>query len=192
MSVIAIMRAEEHNNRISEMRAIYKSTKVRKSARRYYWIAASLLLVICSILLIKSINRPHEKLFNAYYKPYPGEVIERGHSQKLISKVLQDYIKGDYEAVVFELSSRSNLSDSLYFYLANSYLNLGKYSKAKSSFKQIGKGSTYHISSQWYIALIYLHENQLDSCEIVLKKYSDTPSVYQHKMRSLLTDLNQH
>ena len=193
-----------HRKELKEdLRALEASISESKSrAPKFNWrIAASVAIFVGlgSLLFLFNQDPSSEELYNSYFSPYENVVAPIVRDQVNRSKKAQafaDYEQGLYQKAVEGLNGLTP-NDSLdvltlQFYKANALLKLEQFEKAKSLFEQvIHQNQKWKEESHWYLALILLKLNDIESSLSQLKKLQETDSIFKSKeIKHLLDKLN--
>ncbi len=167
--------------------------------------AAVLVLIIAlSFYRIYYIQRP-AALFSQYYQPYEIDfpLHYRSHqstSPPLPSELLQGFQAFDnaqYEESIPLLKQwlvRNPENDIVQFFLGQAYLQTGQTTDAIPLFKKVSQNphSDYQKAAQWYLALIYIKENQRKKAISLLEQLKETHnSFFSPKAGQLLHQLKQ-
>jgi len=158
-------------------------------------IAAFIIVIIGVAYSVWQVSIDNESdLFEKYYSPYPVEHVLRGENETELGLV--EYSNADYEQAVFSLTQlikEQPQNNYLKLYLANSYLNIGKYDMTISLLKSINMQENISEDANWYLALTYLKKGQKDQSIYHLKKVIDIDGKYRAYSSELLSNLlEQH
>lgn len=154
--------------------------------RRPLAIAAGFLLLIAlAFLLQQQMSDPlrsNQELYAAYYQPYQAADTNRGEdTQTLYQQALQQYQAKAYPQTIAKLQEVLAVNPDdipARFYLAHAYLNSTPpaLEEASNYFKEIiddGK-SILVPKAQWYLALVYLKQDQSAAAKAVLQSLSNS------------------
>ncbi|WP_109301763.1 lipopolysaccharide assembly protein LapB [Aquimarina sp. AU474] len=162
-----------------------------------HWKMAATIAVILGIgsILWFNANRTNEnqKLYAAYYEPFPIEDTTRGESTNDLGDALLHYAKGEYDRVITTLEELVHIPDQeqLSLYLGNSYMNTGEEQKAIDIFKNIDNNSKYYENAQWYLALTYLKLGDTKQLKPLLTAIINYNGVYKESATNLQTALKK-
>ncbi|MCB0844854.1 MAG: tetratricopeptide repeat protein, partial [Bacteroidetes bacterium] len=139
----------------------------------YQWaIAAAVVLLIVSTVLLLNRKTPEQlsgkELFAQNIEPYSldGELRGQGNDSTEKAKAIKHYQNKEFDqaAGLFQQLADENPQDmESIFYLANAYLNQKEFDKAQKEFEKIIKDNESLLveDSRWYLALIFLHQEQI-------------------------------
>lgn len=154
-------------------------------ARPRLWAAAAALVLLCATIFYfsqKTSLTPEQELYAEAWKPYPNEITLRvrgdGQSPNLLDQAMLAYEKGEFSAAISMFMRIAEPRDSIEFYRANAYLAQGKIGVAKGTFEQILSVANhpYRLASEWYLALIDVHEGNWKNARTKLGAISDNSS----------------
>ncbi len=173
-----------------------KEIKSRISRKRLGTVCSIVFLgVLCTCFFFR--NFQDERLFLQYYEPYPNVVsfLERGETRvENKTQAFQLYEQGHYDEALelFEESYTPNHTPSdILFYAGISCIETKKLEKAQNylSMALQQTDSTFATQANWYMALIYLKENERKKARQYLIKLTQRPDIYNEKATQLLNDL---
>lgn len=133
-------------------------------------IGVAAVLTIFLLALPKKATKP-EDLFHQYFEPYPNAISGR-EVVGGIDNALNSYVAGDYENAITTFDQLAT-TDTVSFYKSISHLALGEAKPALAGFQQIGSGSLFYESTQWYMALGFLLTGEPDSTRVYLNRISN-------------------
>lgn len=171
-----------------------QSTPVR--AIRPMWrasaIAAGILILFLAGYLLISQQKSPEQLAMGYFEPYPLSNIrgETNDQQAIFDKALAPYQQGDFEkALPFlqQLHQANPSNPQLTLNLASGFMAEGQPKEAIGLLKTISGQSA--DAAEWYLALAYLQDGQLDAAKILLQEISGKPHFRQEQAAELLGKL---
>jgi hypothetical protein len=188
---------QKFKQRLEQQRA-HETGTGESSGRNYYWAAAVLAIAIASTLFL-IVQRPDssEKLYLAYYQPYPISGITRDGSEEKQDPAVTAYGSGDYgrAALLLEVkiaeATTSNAGE-LKLILGNCYLQLGQQNKAAQLFKQVMQGDDPLLSADasWYFALAQIRMSDMANAKVTLQSLMASNSAYRRQAAQLLEDLD--
>ncbi len=155
-----------------------------------------MILIGISYFWLSSSSGP-EKLFTKYYQPYRGSVVAsvvRGDSLLSTEQAaIQAYDNRNYIQAVPLLEKITQQEKSLNwrFYLGIAYLETGDLKKAESSLTVVARdsGSLFYRQAQWYLALVFLKQNNTDQAKEILLVLKKQPGTYAEKANLLLKEI---
>ena len=180
----------------------------QNGVRRMKWYIAAAAIILLGIglgFLFQQNNADTsypKQIAKREFTPYPNYLVEqyRNSSQKdqpqVLVKGMQAYEKEQFEearkALRKAVSNKKGLPLSR-FYLGNVLLAMDKPEKALNQLIRIqGKlGASFQNQNKWYLALAYLHTNQVEQARAYLKKLTKQKHPLQQKARELLKELEE-
>ena len=163
-----LMLAAEVQGMKSKLNRIHGKQTGRKSPTVWYSLAASIVLIIA----VGSwwIVRPtaSERIFSDYASFDPGLPVPMSATDDYdFYDAMVDYKSGDYETAIEKwnaLSARSEVNDTLTYYIASAYFNAEKYKEAIDRYQRVIAldSETYAAKSEWFLGLSYLKLNEID------------------------------
>jgi hypothetical protein len=189
---------QKFKQRLEQQRNAPETGTGKSSRRNYYWAAAVLVIALASAIFIV-VQRPRsaEKLYLAYYQPYPVTGITRDGSDEKLDPAVTAYGAGDYEGAarilevkIAEATTRN--AGELKLILGNCYLQLGQPNKAAPLFKQVMQGDDPVLSADasWYFALAQIRMSDMANAKVTLQGLIASKSAYRRKAAQLLEDLD--
>jgi len=194
-SVQLIEALEEYNRLIigieaeglrNDLKVIHREVVGRKHPLRLYiTVAASLLLIMMSILVLKKKGEP---TFEDYFSHFDQLLTFRGEENELLSKALSDYSQRDYKSayLAFQRLNKEKLNPEASFYagvsaLASNYLN-----EALDYFTIASEGeNNYYQQIRWYSALTYWQLGRIDFCLSLLSDIEEDQFKFKQAQRLL-------
>jgi tetratricopeptide (TPR) repeat protein len=168
--------------------------RLQAPVKKWYYAAAAVTIgvLIVGKILLNSFNESPDKLFEAYFTPYPNtfEPTVRGNSAiSKRSQAFEAYEQGDYEnaAILFSELLATNKEPGMLLLLGNANLILGNVEKAKENFAALNKDfDELDIQSKWYLSLCYLKSGDVERARTMLKELGKTEIAYANKAKELL------
>ena len=165
------------------------------SKRLWLWVTLLAVLTIAAMFTYYfQINEKPapEKLYLAYYEPYPNDIDPITKSASSNRSAYQLYEVGDYESAIASLIP--NLSDKhARWYFAQSMLAKDDLPAARDIMEQFvrSRDEDYTIHSTWYLALINLNEENIEAAKTQLNTLSESNhQVYKRKAVELLAKID--
>ncbi|MFZ6014441.1 MAG: hypothetical protein ACOYXT_29145 [Bacteroidota bacterium] len=150
-------------------------------------IAASIAIVIAFIVW-PSGEPSHEKLFDAYFQPYPSIATSRSASEDITGTVYEQYTTGNYTKAIELLKQVPVKSDTLYFYSGISSLCLKNTRDALEALNSVDENSVFYQQVAWYCGLAYLLAGERENAKRTLASIG--PLEYKYKeAQSILASL---
>ncbi|GAB3420586.1 tetratricopeptide repeat protein [Niabella aquatica] len=172
-------KLDQFHNEINP--ATLKAVSVQKSSWKK-WMAAAAVIVIVILGGSLLFQFPaHEKLFAAYYKPDPGLPVvmgAEGKSHYTLYDGMIDYKEGNYAKAIEKWKSIGDgHTDTLSYYMGLANMSAGNMEQAVKYLDDVlGKeGSVYWQKATWYLALIYIKQDNKEAAATLLKKIEDMP-----------------
>jgi len=167
-----------------------ESGQKRKTiSRRRIWLAAAAVAVIFAFAgLYYYASISSERLFYSQFSPYVVRTYRGSPSQEMIAL----YNAAQYEAYLSRYEGNEPQSLQTEFLAGNAYLSLGKMTEAIAVFQDLItrnegvpiKDRQYHEDAEYYLALAYLKNNQVQEAERLFDKIAASP---QHAYAHLVT-----
>lgn len=162
-----------------------KDTKVKSNRfalnRKVIFFAASALLAICLIYLIRPVQKPDfVALYSDFFQPYPMVLSQRGPEGQSWSKLIEFYEAHQWDLVEQEIVKLSTdvlptpLQD---LYWAISMMEQGKTRDAVNLLKNYQNNPTdqlYQSTIEWYLSLAYVKLEDGSSAKSILKNLRQT------------------
>jgi tetratricopeptide (TPR) repeat protein len=200
-STVSALR-EKHNTKIKDdLKTIYqatKSEKPHKTDKKFYWMAAAILILTLSPALYWYFvpNTSNQELYMAHYEVYPASPNVRGEgSTTTLASAMEYYRNADYKRALdlfMEYHEANTQFDQILLYIGNCYLNLDETNKAIVYFKKGQKSDDAIIkkTSSWYLALCYLNTEQLDKCQDLLNMIIYENELYAKEAKVLINEIH--
>lgn len=164
------------------------------------WIVPTLMTVLFLTFLIfyiiNSNKNTSDKIFLAHYEPFPNlvEPIQRSQDQQLnnIAKIMLAYDSKNYKLALKNINDSSHNIKDLEIYEAICNIETQNIEKAKIILTKLttDRNAKYHDASQWYLALIYLKENDLEKAITSFKNIAmNRNHLYRIKAEEILERL---
>jgi len=164
---------------------------------RFAYVVASIFLVgIVSVLYLGK-DQPNEKLFAEYYQPYPNIASSvRGElTEGKLQDALQQYDARDYKATLnllqeIHVTEPNNVAAN--FYAGVSYLKVEESERAATSLQKVIElgDSKFSEPAEWYLALAFLQQNDLEKTRAALEAIIATDHLYKEQAVKLLERLS--
>ena len=199
------IRAHHFDTMKAELQSLEKaqSLQVRKSVWRNYFAIAASVLVIISLAwwyLLSSAQATPQALFAEHFEPmdniiYPITRDLIPNQDTPIEKyAYQAYEQGKYASAIqlFESIPTTNRTLNQILYTNIAQMATGQYQPAITSLKQLANESDYEFqaNAQWYLALAYLRDEQLEKSKTILIQISQTPNhPYMTEAKELLSKI---
>ncbi len=166
------------------------------SMRRWWAMAAAVMLLAVSGYFLFFYSADPGELFDQYYKPYYNVLdgsVRNGETISSPGLVLYD--EGKYQAAAIALGEEleQNPGDAgLTFYQGLCYLETNEYSAAIDNLRAVSQMETHVLQqpAQWYLGLTYLKANQPNAAATVFQSIRDSTSSYREQAAEILDQLN--
>jgi len=194
--MIAVQSRQELKKKLQGIGADHKVQKTNTPKRfAPLGIAASVILLLGTFFFFnQGVN--NQELFEEHYTSYPNIYTQKGTSDNdktLFEKTMILYDAKQYPLAKqnFEtLNSERELTDGEQFYYGITLLELDDTKTALTQFKNINNtASPLYKDAQWYLALCYVQENNVDQAKLVLTELQEI--VGKKKQEEIKTILNQ-
>lgn len=154
-----------------------------KDRSRKKWLAAASVIGLMIISTVMILSKPeHEKLYGEYYKPDPGlpVVMSEGKSNYTLYDGMIYYKEGNYAKAIEKwntITDKTMYADTLNYYMGVAGMNAGNMELAITYLDKIAKkeNSPYRQKAIWYLALMYIKQNNIPAAEPLLKKIDHIP-----------------
>lgn len=182
---------------VAEKTETTKTAVIRpmKSNRKIWLIAASFLILVVSSILIrnalKSETIDNTALFAANYEPFnTGQRGDNGDLSDIENQALAAYTSKDFKAAIplfAQLSIENPTDENLILQLGSAYLSTYKTSEAIAVFQKIEAASVNYQAAQWFLALAYLQNDEIEMAKKVLIALANAGErMYSTKAKKLL------
>jgi len=168
----------------------------RQNLRFAYVVASVFLVGIVSVLYLGK-DQPNEKLFAEYYQTYPNIASSvRGElTEGKLQDALQQYDAGDFKATLSllqEILVAEPDNAAANFYAGVSYLKIEKADRAVASLQKVLalNDSKFSEPAEWYLALAFLQQNDLEKTRAALEAIAGKDHLYQEQAVKLLERLS--
>lgn len=177
-----------------------KFVKVVQFTRRYWYAAASLLLIALvagSLVLLNPGGYSPEKLFKMYYKSGETIGVSRSGNGNMVEALLL-FGKNDYQAadVLFDkILSNDSKNFAVMYYSGISNIEMKNYPKAIQMFETIiaDKNNLYIENADWYLGLSYLASGNIEKATGIFNTIAETPGHYYAKdAKSILEKISNN
>lgn len=162
---------EENLTKISDK---YFNKKKHKTAslKPWYFAVAISIIVMFGLFFFDYKHYPN---FEDYDHPESAYFTERGVSEAVLKQAENNFNGKRYETAIpiFEMILKENNSDEIKYFYAVSLLQVSKYVKAETIFKELEAGnSIYKEKAKWNLALSKLKQGKYDECKAILQTIS--------------------
>jgi tetratricopeptide (TPR) repeat protein len=177
--------------------------KARRSMRmrRFGWISLAAAACLTAMIYI-GISRPDgsERFTNSIFRDhYDGafqNVVSLAYrsestAMRTHGEAFDAYDRKDYREAAALFSAIPQKSDTVLFYLGQSWLAIKEYDKATSCFRaSLESGQFMADQSRWYLALSLLKSGRAEEAETILRELSANPNFYQEQASDILSRLS--
>ncbi|MCK9398371.1 MAG: hypothetical protein M0Q51_00060 [Bacteroidales bacterium] len=177
-----------------------KFVKVIQFTRKYWYAAASLLLIVLvtgSLILINPGSYSPEKLFKMYYKSGQTIGVSRSGNSNMVEALLY-FSKNDFQAAdgLFDKILINDVKNfAVMYYSGISNIEIKNYSKAIQMFESIIQdGDNLYIeNAEWYLGLSHLVAGNVDHANKIFESIASTPDHYYSKdAKSILEKIKKN
>jgi len=187
----------------SKLQDIENREKARRSLRmrRFGWISLAAAACLTAVIYI-GITRPNgsERFTNAIFRDhYDGafqnvvSLAYRSQSTdvRIYGEAFDAYDQKDYREAAALFSAIPQKSDTILFYLGQSWLALKEYDKATGCFSaSLVSGQFLVDQSRWHLALALLKSDRSEEAETILRELTLYPNYYQVKASQIILKLS--
>ena len=175
-----------------------KKSPNSKGSFKFWSIAASIALIMgLGYIVYNSFSGPdYNELYAANYEAYPNTVYTITRSdgdQSLERDAFAAYEANDHEKAITAFLDLKNKGGSTHtdFYLAQSYLNLGKDQEAIEALKRAVLNDTeFKAEAHWYLSLAYLKSKDKVKAKATLKNLIENFDYNSDRAQTLLKALD--
>jgi len=177
-----------------------KFVKVVQFTRKYWYAAASLLLIALvagSLILINPGGYSPEKLFKMYYKSGETIGVSRSGNGNMVEALLF-FSKNDFQAadgLFNKILANDPKNFAVMYYSGISNIEMENYSKAIQMFESIIQdGDNLYIeNAEWYLGLSHLIAGNADQASKIFESIASTPDHYYAKdAKSILEKIKKN
>lgn len=168
----------ENLTKISDKYFNKKRHKVA-SLKPWYFAAAISVIVMFGLFFFDYRHYPN---FEDYNNPESAYFTERGVSEAILKQAENNFNGKRYETAIpiFEMILKENNSDEIKYFYAVSLLQVSKYVKAETIFKELEAGnSVYKEKAKWNLALSKLKQGKYKECKAILETISQDYEDYE-------------
>ncbi|WP_343705234.1 CDC27 family protein [Flavobacterium sp.] len=179
---------EENLTRISD-KYFNKNKQNVVSLKPWYFAAAASVIIMFGLFFFDYKHYPN---FEDYNHPESAYFTERSVSEAVLKQAENNFNGRRYETAIpiFEMILKENNSDEIKYFYAVSLLQVGKYVKAETIFKELEAGnSVYKEKAKWNLALSKLKQGKYDDCKAILQTISQDYEDYD-EVEQLLEELD--
>lgn len=178
---------EENLTKISDK---YFNKKKQKSTslKPWYFVVVASLIIMFGLFFFDYRHYPN---FEDYNHPESAYFTERGVSEAILKQAENNFNGKRYETAIpiFEMILKQNNSDEIKYFYAVSLLQVSKYIKAETIFKELEAGnSAYKEKARWNLALSKLRQGKYQECKAILQTISQNYEDYDN-VEQLLEEL---
>jgi len=154
-----------------------KTRKLQANRKLWYAIAASVILVVSSIFIIKNSSIDKDDLYDKFYEPYPNILAARSMAYDSIGLSL--YSQGRYLKAIDNLKQHLPANDTIHFYLGLCHMSINEYEQALLYLDKIHESSIFIPQKKWYKGLAQMELGQVDSAKITFKEIRELEFKYE-------------
>ncbi|AWK03884.1 hypothetical protein HYN56_06430 [Flavobacterium crocinum] len=179
---------KENLSRISDKYFHKKKNKV-VSLKPWYFAAAASVAIMFGLFFFDYKHYPN---FEDYNHPESAYFTERGVSEETLKKAEDNFNGKRYEKAIpfFEAILKENNSEEIKYFYGVSLLQVGKYVKAETIFRELEAGnSVFKEKAKWNMALSKLKQGKYKECQEILQTISQDFEDYDD-VEQLLEELN--
>jgi len=152
------------------------------------------IIVIIGLVTTNKTNN-YDRIYSDFYKPYSNLALSnyRSNDKTGPATVKEDayksYAEGNYTRAIgqFEQLKETNRDNEVLFFLANSYMAVGQFSKAEDNFNLVlTKESLLSDQAKWFLGLCYLKTNQHDKAKAEFTELTNYENAYMKNAKEIL------
>ena len=158
------------------------------SLKPWYFVAAVSVIIMFGLFFFDYNHYPN---FEDYNHPERAYFTETGVSEANLKQAEINFNAQKYDDAIpiFEMILKENNSDEMKYFYAVSLLQVNKYVKAETIFKELEAGnSVYKEKAKWNLALSKLKQGKYKECKTVLESISEDYEDYD-EVEHLLEEL---
>jgi tetratricopeptide (TPR) repeat protein len=170
-----------HTQMMKEMQApVRKMSPARRIIRYSIAVAASVVLILGSIIGYNFYNLSSSKVFSSNYHSYELSTLRDSDTQQ-VSPVEKAYRDKDFKKAVELFDGHSSVLAGM------SYMELGDNAKAIDEFKNViaenekNKTTLFNDEAEYYLALTYIRNKDYDFALVLLRSIKENPDHLYHK-----------
>jgi len=156
-------------------------------------IAAILILGILLTYVFLPKSMTSEELYTSYYEAPELELNYRGgDDDRVVAQLSQYYEAKNYMSYIKLADQQDSLilaRPTLQFAKAIAYVETENLTSAIPLFEKLRTNPLHKKRSQWYLALTYLNEGNLDKAKSILNEIADGQGSYNNKAKEILGKL---
>jgi len=182
------MKVERDNTKVVPLNPVSDEREEKKSSN-LRWLRPVVALAVAALIALLILQPWQADVIRPFDTPYGLAIAERsgGEETLILIAAQKAYNAGDYATAipVFE-----KYPDSIEVQLAkgNAQYYLGNTDDAIKTFQAIASGGSVYVSTaNWYLAGVYLQQNQSEKAKATLNKIKS--GQYYHKARELLKEI---
>lgn len=172
--------------------------------RRWWIILIAILALLLAYLFLQTQQTANpEKIYATYFQPYDNVIVStvrQGKSSTVPSEVteaFQNYEAGNYSAALaaFNQINNEQQTSNYQFYKALTLMELDNAIAAIPILKSViqDTDTPFQEHAQWYLALAYLQEENIEQTTTTLEVLLDSnPVIFKDKALKLLQDLDEN
>jgi tetratricopeptide (TPR) repeat protein len=165
----------------------------QRERRPMYLTAASVLVICCLSFYVYMNSSKTDTLYSKYYTPYSETTSVLSSNNSSLEECLNEYNQEAYQRALDCFSELSPNSE-MYFYLGMCYANLEDTKLAIKSLVKVEElGANFLEETNWYLALLYLKQDNLNEVKERLGQVLNRPNSNYKKMSAeqLLSKLDE-
>lgn len=183
-------------NGIHENNFRSKESKILNIQNKWYWAAASITLFSgTAIYSLKHHFQSPDYLYSSYYQVWQPSVITRGlESEQNIQKIIKEFEKGNFTKVIETFNTKiidKQLNPKLILLKGCAEMELNNFDAAIETFAVFDSKdyTLYTEAGQWYQALCYLKNEDIDLAKQALTLIVERKTSYANEAEELLNKL---
>ena len=160
--------------------------------KKYYAVAAILVLTFLSAFYLFNKKPINEILFSESFQPYPNITpIIRGESEySQYQNAMVEYELNNFHSslkILKEILAKNQGNLDAHFYSGICLLSTDNSRQAIYHFKNIiNTNHKFAYHAEWYLGLAYLKANKIDEANIIFKKISQNEGIYKNESLNII------
>ena len=200
MGGLRLRNNKQLKNRLNEIHAQEIDKSAEAVLRPIRWksafaVAAACLVLITAYFVLCNDQLSPEAIYASHFEPYEPDWTTRGTEDELtaaqVKNLYEDKQYQELAQVIFADSLQRKLT-SVKFTMIKGIVSLeiDRYEEARRYFNSVANNPLLQAEAQWYTALSYLKENNIEKCKEILEQFAkDNSSDYHEEAVRILKDL---
>lgn len=157
--------------------------------------AVLIILITVSTIFFRTSKLDNQSIYEKYYQKYPSVVSSRSANEYSMKELFESYENGDYakaEKNMKDLLENESSNYLVMFYLSLALIEQGKLNEAEKYLHNLvnSKGHIFWEQSNWYLALVYIGQNNNVNAKELLDQIEKENMVHSTEAKEILKVLN--